>query len=106
MEKEKKVNESTPKKEEAKLTYEQLRAYAEQITAQAKKIYQENQVLRQTLQKERMDRLYKEIELMLKCLDHAEMFSTEFITLTTKRLEEILTPAEPKDETEEEEKEE
>lgn len=92
----KKLKERTEKKETSsqKLTYEQLEAYANQTTMQAQKIYQENQALRQSLEEVRRNVSLKEIELTIKCLDHAGLFSDTFITNITSKLEEILTPAE------------
>lgn len=80
------------KAEGQKLTYEQLAAYAQQTSAQAKKIWEENQMLKQALNEANMTNNFKEVELALRCLDHAEMFSPEFIEAVVKRLEEVLTP--------------
>lgn len=82
-----------------KLTYEQLEAYANQTTMQAQKIFQENQALKQSLEEIRRNVSLKEIELAIKCLDHANLFSETFITKITSKLEEILTPAEEVDQT-------
>lgn len=78
--------------EESKLTIEQIKAYAEQTTIRAKKIFEENQMLKQALQQERANNNFKEIEIVLKCLDHKELFSKTFIDSIIKRLEEVLTP--------------
>lgn len=75
-----------------KLTYEQLEAYAQQTTEQAKRIYQENQVLKKALTEANINNSFKEIECVLKCLDHAELFSPKFIASVTERLEEVLSP--------------
>lgn len=88
-----------------KLTYEQLEAYAQQTTIQAQKVFEENKALRQALQQERLNNNYKEIELVLKCLEHKELFSDDFISTVVKRLEEVLCPAEPEDSEEVENKE-
>lgn len=88
------------KKEGQKLTYEQLVAYAQQTSEQAKKIWEENQMLKKALNETMLTNNFKEIELALKCLDHAEMFSPEFIEVVVKRLEEVLTPQEQKEEVE------
>lgn len=90
MEDNKKKQEAS--KEEQPITYEQLKAYADQTALRAQKIFQENQALKQALQQERMNNTFREVELVLKCLDHAEMFSPEFINAVTTRLEEVLTP--------------
>ena len=75
-----------------KLTYEQLEAYAQQTTEQAKRIYQENQMLKQALTEANISNSFKEIECVLKCLDHVELFSPKFIASVIERLEEILSP--------------
>lgn len=74
-----------------KLSYEQLEAYAAQTTEQAKKIFQENQMLKRALYEQSL----KEVEIAIKCLDHAEKFSVDFIDAVTKRIEEIMTPQSP-----------
>lgn len=79
------------------LSYDQLKAYVLQMEAQAKKIYQENIALRQALNS-------RDTEYALKCLDHADLFSADFIQSVVTRLEEILDPS--KEETEQPEKEE
>jgi len=85
--KEKKVRNANEK-----LSYEQLEAYAQQITARAQEAFKENQVLKQALAKASMDNNFKEIECVLKCLDHADMFSPSFLDKVIARLEEVLTP--------------
>ena len=75
-------------KKTQKLSYEQLEAYAAQTTEQAKKIYQENQMLKRALYEQSL----REIEIALKCLDHKEMFSKEFIDASVKRIEELMNP--------------
>lgn len=82
------------KKEGQKLTYEQLVAYVQQTSSQAKKVWEENQMLKKALNEAMLSNTFKEIELVIKCLDHAEMFSTSFIEKIIKRLEEVLTPQE------------
>ena len=84
-------------KKTQKLSYEQLEAYSAQTTEQAKKIYQENQMLKRALYEQSL----KEIEIALKCLDHKEMFSKEFIEASVKRIEELMNPRTEKPEEEE-----
>ena len=80
-----------------KLTYEQLEAYAAQTTEQAKKIFQENQML-----KALYEHSLKEVEIAIRCLDHADKFSPEFIKSVVERIEEIMNPQkETKEETKE-----
>lgn len=71
-----------------KLSYEQLEAYASQTTAQAQKIFQENQMLKKALYEHSL----KEIEIAVKCLDHADKFSPEFIQAIVARIEELMNP--------------
>lgn len=71
-----------------KLTYEQLEAYAAQLTEQAKKIFQRNQVLEKAFYENSL----KEVEIALKCLDHADKFSPEFIKNVTERIELVMNP--------------
>lgn len=83
-------------KKTQELSYEQLKAYVIQMETQAKKIYQENINLRQALNS-------KDIEYAFRCLDHADMFSKEFITIVVNRLEELLNPGKEEENKEEEE---
>ena len=82
--------------ESPKLSYEQLRAYADQLREQAKRVFQEKQAVNS-----------RDIEYAFRCLDHAELFSKEFIQAVVKRLEELMNPEIPvnKEETNTEEKE-
>lgn len=75
-----------------KLSYEQLEAYAQQTIMKAKQVMAENQQLKEVLQKLQYEGNLKEVELALKCLDHAEKFSPKFIKSIVERLEEILDP--------------
>ena len=99
-----KQEQQTPKKE--KLTYEQLEAFAQQTVAQAKQVYQENQALKRALDEARYHANSREIDHALKCLDHAEMFSPEFIKSVIERLEIVLSPVKPEEQAEPEKKEE
>lgn len=89
-------------KKTQKLSYEQLEAYAAQTTEQAKKIYQENQMLKRALYEQSL----REIEIALKCLDHKEMFSKEFIEASVQRIEELMNPKKGESEEEGDSKEE
>lgn len=91
------IKDSTPQNA-PKLTYEQLEAYAAQTTEQAKKIFQENQMLKKALYENNL----KEVEIAIRCLDHADKFSPEFIKSVVERIEEIMNPQkETKEETKE-----
>ena len=90
------------KKKSAKLTYEQLEAYTAQTTERAKKIYQENQMLKKALYEQSL----REIEIALKCLDHKDLFSNKFIDATVTRIEELMDPTGGQEENKPENKEE
>lgn len=99
-------NSGAGQTKETKLTYEQLTAYAQQISTQAKQIWEENQQLKKALQEALLNNSFRESELALKCLDHMELFSPSFIDAIVGRLEEVLSPtATAEDSTDEESKE-
>lgn len=86
----KKVNMEEKKEgtTQQKLTYEQLKAYVAQLTEQANKIYKRNQELERALYQNSL----REVEIALKCLDHADKFSPEFIKSVTERIELVMNP--------------
>ena len=86
----KKVNMEEKKEgtTQQKLTYEQLQAYAAQLTEQANKIYKRNQELERALYQNSL----REVEIALKCLDHADKFSPEFVKAVTERIELVMNP--------------
>ena len=86
--------------EKKKLTYEELETYAQQTTARAKQIYDENMKLKQVMQDLKAQMNYSDINLAFKVLDHADKFRPEFVQKVTDRLELVLTPqdSEPKEE--------
>lgn len=94
MEEKKNIKKKDTTSQAPKLSYEQLEAYAVQTTEQAKKIFQENQMLKKALYENNL----KEVELALKCLDHADKFSPTFIEAVIKRIEEVMYPQENKEE--------
>lgn len=81
--------------EKKKLTYEELEAYAQQTTARAKQIYDENMKLKQAMQDLRAQMNYSDINLAFKVLDHADKFRPEFVQKVIDRLEIVLTPQDP-----------
>ena len=84
--------EKNPQK---KLTYEELEAYAQQTTARAKQIYDENMRLKQAMQDLRAQMNYSDINLAFKVLDHKSDFSEPFVKKVINRLELVLTPQDP-----------
>ncbi len=87
--------------EKKKLSYEELEAYAQQTTARAKQIYEENQKLKQAMQDLRMQMNYTDINLAFKLLDHKENFNKDFVKKVVERLELVLTPSEEQEPEEE-----
>ena len=81
--------------EKKKLTYEELETYAQQTTARAKQIYDENMKLKQAMQDLRAQMNYSDINLAFKVLDHANKFRPEFVQKVIDRLEIVLTPQDP-----------
>ena len=100
-EKKEKTNEQ-PKP--AKLTYEQLEEAARQISQQAEAIFKENQQLKAALQQASVANLYRELDFRFKVLENADMFSSKFLDMCIKNIEETMTPKpEEKEENGEEE---
>jgi hypothetical protein len=84
--------------EKKKLTYEELEAYAQQTTARAKQVYEENIRLKQAMQELITQKNHSDMELAFRVLDHADKFSSEFVQKVVKRLEVILTPTDNEEE--------
>jgi predicted ATPase len=80
--------------EKKKLSYEELEAYAQQTTARAKQVYEENIKLKQAMQELVSQKNYADVKLAFKVLDHTDKFSPEFVQKVIARLEVILTPQE------------
>jgi hypothetical protein len=85
------VAEATESKKE-KLTYEQVTAYAQQLTEKCKAVIQENNVLKQQLTEVMHNQGIAEAGLAIRCIELSDKFSPEFIAKITKRVEEYLTP--------------
>lgn len=80
------------KKEEKKLSYEQLQNYAAQMSDQANKLFKENQSLKQKLVDNTRAFGLEELKCALRCIELKESFSEEFIKKVVMRVEEILDP--------------
>lgn len=78
--------------ESKKLTYEQVTAYAQQLTEKCKAVIQENSMLKQQLTEVMHNQGIAEAGLAIKCIELSDKFSPEFIAKITKRVEEYLTP--------------
>lgn len=88
-EKKEKINEQ-PKP--AKLTYEQLEEAARQISQQAEAIFKENQQLKAALQQASVANLYRELDFRFKVLENADMFSSKFLDMCIRNIEDTMTP--------------
>lgn len=90
------VAEATESKEN-KLTYEQVTAYAQQITDKCRAFAQENSMLKQQLTEVMHNQGIAEAGLAIKCIEMSDKFSPEFIAKITKRVEEFLSPDAPEE---------
>lgn len=106
MEENKKEVKKEEKKGIKKLSYEELENVAKQISAQAEAIAKENQQLKAAIQQIQLDNVYKELELKFKALEYGDFFSPNFIDVCIHSIEDIMTPAEDKEEESEDKKEE
>ena len=85
------------KKVKNKLTYEELEAYTSQVVAKAQELAKQNQMLQKVVYENSL----REVEIALKCLDHEDMFTPEFINRLTTKIEEVMLPKEDNSNTEE-----
>lgn len=81
-------------KKSTKLTYEQLEEAARQISQQAESIFKENQQLKAALQQASLNNLYRELDFRFKVLDNADMFSSKFLDMCIRNIEDTMTPKE------------
>ena len=86
------IKEKQEEKKQQEMTYEQLKSYYNATIAQSKHVLEENNALKQALRDRSTEYGLSEINIAMKCLDHAEMFSSEFIKALVKRIEDSLTP--------------
>lgn len=86
------------KKEEKKLSYDELTAYSAQVVERAKKILEENNALKQYNQELRMQLNSKEIDWAFKILEYRELFDKDFVEKVVAKLTEIMTPQETAEE--------
>lgn len=89
--------------EEKKLSYEELEAYAQQLTAKAKSVFEENQKLKQAIEEMTRHFNVEELNLVFKVLDHKDCFSKRFVNKVVKKLEEVLEPENKEDNKDQEE---
>ena len=75
-----------------KLTYEQLEAAANQISEQARALYNENQNLRKTINKLTLNDVFAQLELRFKVLNYSSFFPSEFIDRIMNEIVDTMTP--------------
>lgn len=86
----KEVNEERPEK----LSYEQLENATQFMAHKAEALSKENEDLKKIISDNTSNRVYTEISLLLKVLDHKEFFSEEFISKCVAIIEKIMSPKE------------
>lgn len=86
------MEENKKKEGSNELTQEQLKAYANQVMAQANKAIEENNFLKKKINELMYGAGLKETELAIQCLKYKDLFSEKFIKAITNRIEYVLTP--------------
>lgn len=94
-----KAEETQQAADKAPVSYEQLRDIANQL-------HQQNMKLRQALMKQNYDNMFRRLDYLFRTLEHADMFSEEFITSSIREIEDIITIPKEEENTPEPEKEE
>lgn len=87
-------NKKEEKKENKKLSYDELAAYSAQVVERAKKIMEENNTLKQYNQELRIQLNAREIDWAFKVLEYKDLFAKEFVGKVVAKLTEIMTPQE------------
>lgn len=82
-----------------KLTYEELEAYAQQTTARAKQIYDENMQLQKALQAMQAQANYEAINIAFKVIEYKSNFSESFVKAIIEYLEKVLNPTNQEEKT-------
>lgn len=90
---EKKLNMKTTENPK-KLSYDDLKNAANQISVQANALAQENNRLKQQIQNMNLSNLFTELDFRFKVLEHAEHFNQEFVTKIVESIEQAMTPVE------------
>ena len=82
------------KKENKKLTPEQLEEVTRQLSAQFDTVVKENQQLKTFVQKLQLDNLFAELNFRFKVLENSSCFKQEFVNRIVSEIEDIMTPKE------------
>lgn len=89
-----KVNSKKEKKEDKKLSYDELKNYASQLV-------DVNNKMKKVIEELSNESFLKRIDILFKVLDNKELFGDEFTTMCVEELKEIIVIK--RDEEEEEE---
>lgn len=80
------------KKENKKLSYEELENAARQLSVQAEGIARENQQLKNALQQATLANMYTELGFKFRVIEHKDVFPKEFVDQCVNNIVEIMTP--------------
>ena len=86
------MEEVKKEKEESKeaMSYEQLKAYTQQVITKAEEVFKENNRLKQIIEEQARSNNWRAAEVSMKCLDYVDLFSPEFIEKKINWLEKVL----------------
>lgn len=86
------MEESNKTQTKKKLSYDELKAAAQQISVQAEALYKENAQLKKALQQEHMTNMFAGLEFRFKVLKYKEFFDEQFINYCVEGIREAMTP--------------
>lgn len=86
------MEENTKKTTEGKLSYEDLKNVASQLSAQAEALYKENVRLKEAIAKNNAANLFAELEMNFKVLNYKDSFDPDFVKNCVKNIQDIMTP--------------
>jgi hypothetical protein len=78
--------------EGAKLSYDQLKGYAAQLTERFKAVHEENLRLKKMVDNSMRVFSLEELKCAIECVKMKECFSEKFIKSVINRIEEVLNP--------------
>lgn len=84
------------KQQVEKLSYEELENAAQQMSVQAKALYEENLKLKEALDQTEVANAYTQLNFRFKVLENYAHFSPEFIEDNIKAIERMMTYKEEK----------
>lgn len=92
-----KVNSKKEKKEDKKLSYDELKNYASQLV-------DVNNKMKKVIEELSNESFLKRIDILFKVLDNKELFGDEFTTMCVEELKEIIVIKRDEEEEEKENK--